>query len=188
MSAAPVQRVIFGSTQERRMFPLYYAPDRLGNKMSREEAPHLGPGCYDNQEFGSIQTECHRKPESKKGYGLSARTAARFPPCGKKATPSPQQYQQDQSQSRVPPPSKTPFNSIQPRLQSTSCTAEHSPGPGTYTLDAVTNRKVSWPMCFGNPDWSKLPQLQKKSLRVKLNSEKEFLKHRSRVAYLSLYY
>ncbi|XP_031146401.1 protein pitchfork isoform X2 [Sander lucioperca] len=138
--------------------------------------------------FGTILYDLQSIPGSKKGYGLSARTAARFPPCSKTATPSPQQYQQDQSRSRVPPPAKTPFNSTTERFRSTSCTAEDSPGPGTYAHDAVTNRKVSWPMCFGNPDWSRLPQTQKKSLRVKLNKEKEFLKHRSKVAYLSLYY
>ncbi|XP_059188233.1 protein pitchfork-like isoform X1 [Centropristis striata] len=184
----PHQRLHFGSCQERRLFPLYYAPDWLGNQLRRQEAPHLGPGCYDSHEFGTIIYDLEKTPGSKKGYGLSARTATRFPPCSKTATPSPQQYQQDQSWSRVPAPGKTPFSSTTHRFQSMSCAAEDSPGPGTYAHDAETNRKVSWPMCFGKPDWSRLPQLEKKSLRVKLNSEKEFLKHRNRVAYLSLYY
>ncbi|TDH10190.1 hypothetical protein EPR50_G00072320 [Perca flavescens] len=188
MSAAPVQRVFFGTSQERKLFPLHHAPDRLGNQMARQPAPNLGPSSYDNHEFGTILYDLQRTPGSKKGYGLSARTAARFPPCSKTATPSPQQYQQDQSRSRAPPPGKTPFNSTTERFRSMSRTAEDSPGPGTYSHDAVTNRKVSWPMCFGNPDWSRLPQTQKKSLRVKLNKENEFLKHRSKVAYLSLYY
>ncbi|XP_026222714.1 protein pitchfork [Anabas testudineus] len=188
MSAAPAQRVFFGSSQERKLFPLHYAPDRLGNQMSRRDAPHVGPGCYDNHEFGTMMSELQTTPGSRKGYGLSARTAARFPPCSKNETPSPQQYQQDQSQSRIPPPSRTPFNSTTQRFQSMWSTAEDSPGPGSYSHHALTNRKVSWPTCFGRPDWSRLPQLEKKSYRVKLNSEKEFLKHRSRVAYLSLYY
>ncbi|XP_040007889.1 protein pitchfork-like [Xiphias gladius] len=188
MSAAPRPRVCFGSSRERKLFPLHHAPDRLGNEMSRQEAPHVGPGCYDNHEFGTILYDLRKKPESKKGYGLSARTAARFPPCGKTVTPSPQQYQKDQSQSRIPPPGKTPFNSATLRFKTVSCTAQDSPGPGTYAHDTVTNRKVSWPMCFGSPDWSRLPQLEKKSLRVKLNSEKVFLKQRSRAVYLSLYY
>ncbi|XP_070695754.1 ciliary microtubule-associated protein 3 [Pempheris klunzingeri] len=188
MSAAPARRQVFGSSQERRLFPLHYAPDRLGNQMSRQEAPHVGPGCYDNHEVGTILYELQRTPTSSKGYGLSARTAARFPPCCKTATPSPQQYQQDQTWSRVLPPCKTPFNSTTQRFESMSRTAEDSPGPGTYDHNTVTAKKVSWQMCFGRPDWSRLPQLEKKSLRVKLTSEKEFLKHRSRVAYLSLYY
>uniref|UniRef100_A0A8C4F3Q8 Uncharacterized protein n=1 Tax=Dicentrarchus labrax TaxID=13489 RepID=A0A8C4F3Q8_DICLA len=152
--AAPVQRVIFGSTQERRLLPLYYAPDRLGNKMSREEAPHLGPGCYDNQEVRLFNI-CSRlqKPESKKGYGLSARTAARFPPCGKV-------HETKGATCTIHSNTDSMFSHSQMFILCYS--------PGTYALDAVTNRKVSWPMCFGNPDWSKLPQLQKKSLRVKM--------------------
>uniref|UniRef100_UPI003AAD6ABE ciliary microtubule-associated protein 3 n=1 Tax=Centroberyx gerrardi TaxID=166262 RepID=UPI003AAD6ABE len=188
MSAAPLQRAVFGSCQERKLFPIHYAPNRLGNEMSRQEAPHRGPGCYDNHEFGTIVYDLQKKPESKKGYVLSARTAARFLPCSKTETPSPQKYQQDQSWSRVFPPGKTPFSSTTLRFQSQSSTAEDGPGPGTYAPDAVRSRKVSWPMCFGAPDWSSLPQLEKRSLRVKLNCEKEFLKQRSRVAYLSLYY
>ncbi|KAM9351321.1 ciliary microtubule-associated protein 3 [Symphorus nematophorus] len=186
MSAAPAQGVAFGSCQERRLFPLHCAPDRLGTQMARQEAPDVGR--YDNHEFGTIVYNLQKTPCSNKGYVFSARTAARFPPCNKTVTPSPQKYQPDQSWSRVPPPSKTPFNSTSKRFQSIQCAAEDNPGPGSYTPNAVTNRKVSWPMCFGRPDWSRLPQPEKKSLRVKLNSEKEFQKNRSRVAYLSLYY
>ncbi|XP_041801650.1 protein pitchfork-like [Chelmon rostratus] len=188
MSAAPVQRLFFGSSQERKLFPLHYPPDRLGNQLRREEAPHLGPGCYDNHKLGTIVYGLETTPRSKRGYGLSARTAARFPACSKMETPSPQQYHQDQSLSRVPPPAKAPFNSTTLRFRRPPCTSEDSPGPGTYAHDAATNRKVSWPMCFGRPDWSRLPQVEKKALRGKLDSEKEFLKHRSRVAYISLYY
>ncbi|XP_076022746.1 ciliary microtubule-associated protein 3 [Genypterus blacodes] len=187
MSAAPLHSVSFGSCQERKLFPQHFAPNRLGNQMSREEAPHLGPGRYE-QQFGTIVYELQQRPVSKRGYVVSARTAARFLPHNKTATPSPQKYQQDQSQSKVPPPGRTPFSSTTQRFQSRSSTAEQSPGPGRFSLDVETNRKVSWPMRFGRPDWSKLPQLEKKSLRVKLNSEKELLKQRSRVAYLSLYF
>lgn len=112
MSTAPGQRVVFGSSQERRVFPLHFAPDRLGNQMSRREAPHLGPGCYDNHEvrllnvcrqsggseapicsclfqFGTMIYDLRTTPGSKRGYGLSARTAARFPPCNKVAKQTP---------------------------------------------------------------------------------------------------
>ncbi|XP_034445971.1 protein pitchfork-like isoform X2 [Hippoglossus hippoglossus] len=156
MSVARAQRsAAFCSSQERKLFPLHYAPDRLGNQMHRQGAPHLGPGCYVNHET---------------------------------VTPSPQQYQQDHSQSTIVPPGKSPFNSTTERFKPPARAAEGSPGPGTYKPDAVTNRKVSWPMCFGRPDWSRLPPLEKKSLRVKLHSEKALLKQRSRVAYLSLYF
>ncbi|XP_008317245.1 protein pitchfork [Cynoglossus semilaevis] len=188
MTESTVRRSAFGSGQHRKLFPLHYAPDRLGNQMSRLNAPHVGPGCYNNHEYGTIIYEIERTPGSKRGYCLSARTAARFPPDIQTSTPSPQLYQPDQSQSRTVLPGKTPFNSSAERFKGRLSTVETNPGPGTYDYNAVTNRKVSWPMCFGRPDWSRLPQLEKKSLRVMLNGEKEFLKHRSRVAYLSLYY
>ncbi|KAM6982503.1 ciliary microtubule-associated protein 3 [Tautogolabrus adspersus] len=187
MSVAPTRTIFFGSSQERKLFPYYHAPDRLGNEMSRQPEPHMGPGCYDNHEFGTILYDLQKTTESNRGYVIAARTAARFPPCNKMVTPSPAKYQPDQSQSRIPPPGKTPFNSNTQRFSST-LRSECNPGPGTYAPVAVTNRKVTWPMCFGSPDWSRLPQLEKKSLRVKLNNEKEFSKHRSRVAYFSLYY
>uniref|UniRef100_A0A3Q3L3I3 Primary cilia formation n=1 Tax=Mastacembelus armatus TaxID=205130 RepID=A0A3Q3L3I3_9TELE len=177
MSTAPDQRVFFGSCQERKLFPLHYAPNRLVHQMSRHTAPHVGPGFWyvsDRRRFGTILYDLQTRPVSKRGLGLSARTAARFLPCIRNLTPSPQQYQNDQSQSRIPPTGKTPFNSTAKRFKSMSSSAEASPG------------KVSWPMRFGSPDWSSLPQLEKKSLR--LNNEKEFLKQRTRVAYLSLYY
>ncbi|XP_068180238.1 ciliary microtubule-associated protein 3 [Antennarius striatus] len=188
MPAASGPRICFGTGQERKLFPLHYAPDRLGNQMSRQVAPLLGPGCYGNHEFGTILYDLLKKPQSKKGFGLSARTAARFPPCVQRVTPSPQQYQPDQSQSTVPPPGRTPFNSTTRRFRSRWSTAEDTPGPGTYAHDEARNRKVQWPMCFGRPDWSRLPQLEKKSLRVKLQPDEAFVKHRSRVAYLNLYY
>ncbi|KAM9342404.1 ciliary microtubule-associated protein 3 [Pholidichthys leucotaenia] len=118
MSAAAGQRICFGSSQERKVFPLQNSLQRM---------PHIGPGCYDNHQHGTIINEIENRPCSKKG-------------------------------------------------------------PGAYDHNAVMNRKVSWPMCFGRPDLSRLPQLEKKSVRVKQPSEKEFLKQRNRVAYLSLYY
>uniref|UniRef100_A0A669BT29 Uncharacterized protein n=1 Tax=Oreochromis niloticus TaxID=8128 RepID=A0A669BT29_ORENI len=176
MLTAPAQRVCFGSSVERRLFPLHYAPDRLGNQMPQQGPPHVGPGSHDNHEFGTILYDIQKTPGSKKGYSLSARTAVRFPPCNKV---------RDQSGSRVSPPGKIPFNSTAQRFKSTPYVIL-SPSPGTYAHDGVTNRKVSWPMCFGRPDWSSLPQICKKSLR--LASEKEYIKQRNRVAYLSLYY
>ncbi|XP_012708790.2 protein pitchfork [Fundulus heteroclitus] len=188
-AAGRARKVNFWTSQDRKLYPCHFAPDRLGNQLKREEAPHLGPGSYEVHKFGTIMYDIQTKPESKRGYVLAARTAPRFPPFNKnQLTPSSQQYQPDQSQSRVPPPGTAPFGSNAHRFKETSHPAGDSPGPGTYSQDAVTNRKVSWPMCFGRPDWSNLPQLEKKALRVELTSDKEFVKQRSRLAYLSLYY
>ncbi|XP_068452873.1 ciliary microtubule-associated protein 3 [Clinocottus analis] len=187
MLPAPVQKVHFGSCQERKVFPDDVAPDRLGTETSRPQGPHVGPGCYDNHTFGTILYDVQKRPQSKKGYSLSARTAVRFPPC-ESATPSPQQYQQDQTQSRVSSPGKTPFNSTTQRFKIMSFMVDDNPGPGTYPQDAVTNRKVSRPMCFGSPDLSRPPQTEKKPFSLELNSEAALQKHRNRVAYMSLYF
>ncbi|XP_056154978.1 protein pitchfork-like [Lampris incognitus] len=188
VSVAPLRSVAFGSCQERKLFPTHYAPNRLGNQTLRQQASHLGPGCHENHELRTMMYEIQTKPESKKGYVLSARTAARFLPCNKTPTPSPQKYQQDQTQSKVCPPGQTPFSSTAQRFKTTSSKADGSPGPGTYAHDTVRNRKVTWPMRFGSPDWSRQPQLEKRSLRVELDYDKEFKKQRARLAYLSLYY
>ncbi|CAN9515620.1 unnamed protein product [Ophioblennius macclurei] len=186
MSVAAARKVAFGSSKERTVFPFHYDSDRLGIKMHRENAPHLGPGCYDNHEYGTMLYSIQTTPQSKRGYGLSARTAARFPPLSKTVSPSPQKYQKDQSKSELPSSGKTPFNSTTCRFKRP--TTESNPGPGTYNQDEATNRKVSWPMCFGRPDWTAVPQPGKKSLRVMQTSDKDFIKQRNRVAYLSLYY
>ncbi|CAG6021916.1 unnamed protein product [Menidia menidia] len=83
MPAVSAPKLAFGSTQDRKLFPVHYAPDRLGNELSRQTEPHLGPGCHDNHEFGTIIYNLEKTPGSKRGYGLSARTAVRFPLCNK---------------------------------------------------------------------------------------------------------
>lgn len=43
--------------------------------------------------------------------------------------------------------------------------------PGSYAPNAATNRKVSWPMCFGRPVWYGMPQLQRAAIRVKVGDD-----------------
>ncbi|KAJ0064628.1 hypothetical protein NL108_011366 [Boleophthalmus pectinirostris] len=188
-SAAPVRKIHFGSTQERRFVPFSYPPNRLGNEYARHTAPNVGPGSYENHQYGSIVYDLEKTPMSQKGYGLSARTAKRFPTVSKSVSPSPQQYQPNQALSRIIPPGNAPFNSTAQRFKMGPGSAEQNPGPGTYSVHGTeAHRRVRWPMCFGSPDWNRLPQLDKTSLRVKMPTEKEFLKQRGRLAYLSLYY
>ncbi len=89
--------------------------------------------------------------------------------------------------------------------------------PGVYVHD-TSQSKVSWPMKFSSPDWSKVPSLERRALRtevqicltffyklqfketivflhnlmcfvsMQLYNDKEFRKQRNRVAYLSLFY
>ncbi|KAM9856093.1 ciliary microtubule-associated protein 3 [Aulostomus maculatus] len=187
MSAAPVTRVAFGSCQDRKLFPLHYAPDRLGNQMARQDAPHIGPGCYDSHQFGTMIYELEKTPSSRRGYCVYS--AARFQSCGKTVTPSPQQHQQDQTQTRLPPQNKAPFNSNTPRFKEEPETAYIRPGPLSYTPSTATNRKVQWPGCFGRPDWSRLPQNESlMTSKGQLEEKAKFVRHRGRVAYLSLYF
>uniref|UniRef100_A0A8C7ME02 Si:ch211-66i15.4 n=1 Tax=Oncorhynchus kisutch TaxID=8019 RepID=A0A8C7ME02_ONCKI len=172
---APLRCVAFGSCQERKLFPTHCAPNRLGNKLSLEGAPHRGPGCYDN----------HVSFSESLNILLSFKC---FPPTTQTITPSPQRYQQDRTWSKVYPPGRIPFSSTTKRFSTKPVTADFKPGPGTYAHDTTLNQKVSWPMKFGSPDWGRLPTLERKALRTELLCDKEFVKQRSRVAYLQLFY
>ncbi|KAL1020613.1 hypothetical protein UPYG_G00002430 [Umbra pygmaea] len=184
--AAPLRSVAFGSCQERETFPTKYAPNRLGNELSLQGAPHRGPGCYDSHIIGTILYDVQKRPESIKGYAFAARTASRFLPSVKTVSPSPQQKQDRWPQ--VCPFNSIPFNTTTQRFKTNPVTAESNPGPGSYDHDSTQNRKVAWPMKFGSPDWGRVPQLESKALRTKLPCDKEFVKQRSRMAYLQLFY
>ncbi|XP_060792731.1 ciliary microtubule-associated protein 3-like isoform X2 [Neoarius graeffei] len=151
-----------------------------------QSTPIPGPGCYDNHMVDTIVYNLDRRPESKKGYTLAARTSSRFIPPFQTVTPSPQKYQKDWSVSQTCPPGKTSFNSTSSRFVSTAVNS--NPGPGTYVADGPHHRRVSWPMKFGSPDWSQVPMLERRALHTELPCDKEFKKHRNRVAYLRLYY
>ncbi|XP_066559130.1 ciliary microtubule-associated protein 3 [Amia ocellicauda] len=181
--------VCFGSSQERRLFPSHCAPDRLGNTLAPVlGAPHRGPGCYKNHTVGTVVYELEKKPESRRGYTLAARTAPRFLPTAQTVTPSPQQYQQDWTRPRPQQAGATPFSSSSPRFLRRRAEGNPNPGPGTYSHDTPRNSKVSWPMRFGAPDWSQVPLLERRTLRAELFCDKEFRKHKNRVAYFSLFY
>ncbi|OXB71613.1 UNVERIFIED_CONTAM: hypothetical protein H355_006148 [Colinus virginianus] len=70
--------------------------------------------------------------------------------------------------------------------------------PGTYDADKRLHKKITWPMKFGSPDWSLVPMPAKRMLNTEVQKvwtrdewmlimDREFRKHRNRVAYLSLY-
>ncbi|XP_058618253.1 protein pitchfork isoform X2 [Onychostoma macrolepis] len=187
MTRGAAPRVAFGSCQKRMMFPTHFAPDRMGNEMlALYSSKDLGPGCYDNHTVASLTYGLQHRPESKRGYVLGARTAPRFLPPVKTATPSPQKYQPDWTRSEVCPPGNAPFNSTTARFRHSN--TDSSPGPGAYVHDTGQSKVVSWPMKFGSPDWSNVPSLERRALRTELYHDKEFRKQRNRVAYLSLFY
>jgi len=40
--------------------------------------------------------------------------------------------------------------------------------PGAYAHNTILNKRVSWPMKFGSPDWSKVPLLERRALRTEV--------------------
>uniref|UniRef100_A0A4X1TBP0 Protein pitchfork n=1 Tax=Sus scrofa TaxID=9823 RepID=A0A4X1TBP0_PIG len=167
----------FGTCQQRKLFPHFYPPNLLGNKfLPLRGAPHRGPGCYLTEDSYGLAYNLSKIPTSKKGYTFGARTAVRFEPISKDMTPYPGMYQTVSPQEQKHKQNFGPFNSLLPRFKTDS--KDTYPGPATYNPEIKPSRKVSWPMKFGSPDW----------VRFHLPTDKDFRKHRNRVAYLSLYY
>uniref|UniRef100_A0A8C9P119 Protein pitchfork n=1 Tax=Spermophilus dauricus TaxID=99837 RepID=A0A8C9P119_SPEDA len=165
----------FGSCQPRRLFPHFYPPNRMGNNfLPLRGFPHTGPGCYMTDSYG-LAYNLTKIPTSTKGYTLGARTAMRFKPVNKESTLHPGKYQRVE-------------NWKEKTKQSFSYSKDNFPGPGAYNPEKKPFPKVTWPMKFGSPDWAQVPSLQKRTLKAELSTDKEFRKHRNRVAYLSLFY
>ncbi|NXI70336.1 PIFO protein, partial [Anseranas semipalmata] len=182
------KRISFGSCQERKTFPLHHAPDRLGIQLVAIKGnPFLGPGCYQSQEASSLSYSLEKKPLSKKGYVIGARTAQRFIPEPQTVTPGPGMYQSFWNKERKCQPAYAPFSTKTPRFPDKPSNKELFPGPGTYDTDKKLHKKITWPMKFGSPDWSLVPIPAKRMLKTELIVDKEFRKHWNRVAYLSLY-
>ncbi|XP_067913403.1 ciliary microtubule-associated protein 3-like [Heterodontus francisci] len=173
---------------ERKLFPVHWAPDRHGNQFPPiRGAPNRGPGSYDTYFKNSLTENLEKKPESKIGYALGARTSVRFLP---KLTisPGPAVYQKKLAKDRIFKPSSAPFGSTTSKSRQSSLNKLVVPGPGTYEPNAQRNRQVTWPMKFDSPDWNLVPAPKKRTLRIELASDKEFRRHRNRVAYFSLYF
>ncbi|XP_062963218.1 ciliary microtubule-associated protein 3 isoform X2 [Cynocephalus volans] len=102
-------------------------------------------------------------------------------------TPYPGMYQRTTPQEEKHKQSFAPFNVLMPRFRNYSKDTYY-PGPGTYNPEKKPPLKIAWPMKFGSPDWAQVPCLQKRTLKTELSTDKDFRKHRNRVAYLSLYY
>ncbi|XP_004473107.1 ciliary microtubule-associated protein 3 isoform X3 [Dasypus novemcinctus] len=176
----------FGTCQQRKLFPNYRPTSLLGNKfLPLRGAPNRGPGCYITEDYGMMYNLA-KIPTSKKGYAFGARTATRFKSINKDITPYTGMYQKIKPTEEKHIKSFAPFNVLIPRFG--KYTKDTYPGPGTYNPEINPPRKVVWPMKFGSPDWAQVPCLQKRTLKAELSTDKDFRKHRNRVAYLSLYY
>ncbi|XP_008570120.1 PREDICTED: protein pitchfork [Galeopterus variegatus] len=178
----------FGTRQQRKLFPHYHAPNLLGNKfLPLRGSPRRGPGCYILEDTYGLAYNLTKIPTSIKGYTCGARTALRFKPINKDMTPYPGMYQRTTPQEEKHKQSFAPFNVLMPRFRNYSKDTYY-PGPGTYNPEKKPPLKIAWPMKFGSPDWAQVPCLQKRTLKTELSTDKDFRKHRNRVAYLSLYY
>ncbi|XP_073416847.1 ciliary microtubule-associated protein 3 isoform X2 [Dendrobates tinctorius] len=102
------KRVCFGSSQERKQFPYYCAPDRLGNDLAPiRGAPNRGPGCYNYEEMqtpspAEYQSFWSRERSFSPNYAPFNIKALRFP--DKKTdiilNPSPGAYEHSTKQGR----------------------------------------------------------------------------------------
>ncbi|XP_040391594.1 protein pitchfork isoform X3 [Cygnus olor] len=164
---------------------------RLGIQLGAIKGnPFLGPGCYQSQEASSLRYSWGKKTLSTKGYVIGARTAQRFISEPQTVTPGPGMYQSFWNKDRKCQPSCAPFSTKTSRFPDKPSNKELFPGPGTYDTDKQLHKKITWPMKFGSPDWSLVPMPAKRMLKTevqKLMVDREFIKHRNRVAYLSLY-
>lgn len=186
------QNVAFGSTLDRQMFPTRMPFNRFGNNLTPiRGAPHLGPGCYDNEQFDNLKYDADHYITSDKGYVLGARTAARFRPRYQDCAPAPPTYQTQFTEPKVFDPAFKPFSVGGQRFPVRKNDLEVSPGSGTYDHDVAINRKVQWHSSFGGAPIN-LPQVQVQSTiqqnTEKLFSTKEEKRYHRRLAYLRLYY
>uniref|UniRef100_A0A8C0K549 Protein pitchfork-like n=1 Tax=Canis lupus dingo TaxID=286419 RepID=A0A8C0K549_CANLU len=177
----------FGTSQPRKLFPHHHPPSLLGNKfLPLRGAPHRGPGCYIAEDVHGLAYNLSKIPTSKKGFTFGARTAERFKTINKDMMLYPSMYQAENPQEQIHKQNFAPFNAFLPRFRTSKDTS--NPGPGTYNPEMKPSPKITWPMKFGSPDWAQVPCLQKRTLKAELSTDKDFRKHRNRVAYLSLFY
>ncbi|XP_016781219.2 ciliary microtubule-associated protein 3 isoform X1 [Pan troglodytes] len=177
----------FGTCQQRKLFPHFHPPNLIGNKfVPLRGSPHRGPGCYFSDGYG-LAYDLSKIPTSIKGYTLGARTAVRFKPIQKEMTPHAGKYQNISPQQEKHKQNFAPFNVLVPRFKNYPKDTYY-PSPGAYNPEKKPPPKIAWPMKFGSPDWAQVPCLQKRTLKAELSTDKDFRKHRNRVAYLSLYY
>ncbi|XP_064029800.1 ciliary microtubule-associated protein 3 isoform X1 [Pogoniulus pusillus] len=174
------------------MFPLQRGTSRLAVQLPAVGGdPWLGPASYLGQEESSLWYSWGRRPLSKRGYVIGARTAQRFAPRLQVVTPAPASYQPFWNRERRFQPAFAPFATKAPRFPAKPSEKELFPGPGTYDVGKQLHKKVTWPMKFGSPDWSLVPMPAKRMLKMevqKLTIDRAFRKNQDRVAYLSLYY
>ncbi|XP_050840914.1 protein pitchfork, partial [Serinus canaria] len=128
---AVTKPISFGTTQERKMFPYGFAPDRLGIEVLGVRGdPSLGPGSYLGPESRALQSPLSSRPESSRGYAMGARTAPRFQPRAQPLSPGPAAYGPFPGRPRPAPPGPgpAPFGSSSPRFPRRLLDRDRNPG------------------------------------------------------------
>ncbi|XP_063274709.1 ciliary microtubule-associated protein 3 isoform X2 [Prinia subflava] len=186
------KQISFGTTQDRKMFPYYFAPDRLGIEIPGVRGnPSLGPGCYLGPQANIFKPSISTRPMSSRGYVIGARTAPRFQLKTRMVTPGPTAYQPVLGEERRFQPAHVPFSSSSPRFPTRLLDKDLFPGPGTYDIEQPSGRRVTWPMKFGAPDWDAVAALPKRMVKMqvqKMTMDKKLQKNQGREAYLKLYH
>ncbi|OWF54757.1 protein pitchfork-like [Mizuhopecten yessoensis] len=186
-------KVGFMTTMDREMFPTKMPYNRFGNEIAPlRGAPHRGPGCYENEDKTSFMYNIENKINSKKGYTLGARTAARIPSGHVFETPCPTEYQTHCTEAKQFVDDKKPFLVGAERFPIYKRDiVDVLPGAGTYEHQIPKNRKVQWHQSFGGTPIM-LPDITIRSTidqnTEKLYSTKEEKKYHRKLAYLKLYW
>ncbi|XP_040608029.1 protein pitchfork isoform X2 [Mesocricetus auratus] len=145
----------------------------FGTRQQRKLFPHYHPPTWLGNKFLPLRGSPHTGP------GCYTETDD--------VTPYPGMYQKVDTWNEKHKQCFAPFNALMPRF-GTEVKGTSYPGPGTYNPEKKSPPKIVWPMKFGSPDWSQVPCLEKRTLKAELSTDKDFRKHRNRVAYFSLYY
>ncbi|XP_029804525.1 protein pitchfork isoform X2 [Suricata suricatta] len=145
----------------------------FGTCQQRKIFPQYHPPSLLGNKFLPLRGEPHRGP----GCYIAEDDMMLYPGMYQSTDPQKQKHKQNFA----------PFNTLLPRFRTYS-KETYYPGPGTYNPERKPPKKITWPMKFGSPDWAQVPCLQKRTLKAELSTDKEFRKHRNRVAYLSLFY
>ncbi|XP_058992173.1 protein pitchfork isoform X2 [Mustela lutreola] len=145
----------------------------FGTRQQRKLFPHYHPQNLLGNKFLPLRGAPHRGP----GCYIAEDDTMLYPGMYQAANPQEQIHKQNFA----------PFNALLPRFKTYSKDNSY-PGPGTYNPEMKPPPKITWPMKFGSPDWAQVPCLQKRTLKAELSTDKDFRKHRNRVAYLSLFY
>jgi len=180
------KRISFGTTQNRKGFPLSTEPNKLGTVLKPiRGSPNLGPGVYNDQHYNTIAWNIDRKTVSNKGI---IRTGPRLIKKKYEKTPCPTAYQTNWTKQKQFVPSAQPFNIKEKRFNEVLTQPQINPGPGNYNFGRDLNRKIVWPQQFGRPIHPIEPNLPKRSVRAELMVDKEYRKFKNKVAYFRLYY